>query len=344
MKTKKTIHRFLAMGFAVLTVARAFSQSPPLVGIQLSASIAITGTNTGIYSVQAASHLTDSNGWTCVGLVQLPATNYIWTDTSKSAAFGERFYRVVQTCTNMVYILPGTFTMGSPTNEALRGTDETQHVVTLSRGFYMGRFLVTQSEYQAITGNNPSISVGPNLPVNDVPWKSATNYCVLRSAKEQAEGLIPTNWVYRLPTEPEWEYACRAGTTTAFYSGSGIYSGQANFNDTMEYEASIGTITNMNGIGSIGPVMGGNYTTNNWGLYDMAGNESEWCWDFYGAYPVSIPGAAVIDPQGPPTGLSGHVLRGGNYQSNGSACRSAARSNAAALLPVFSFRVVLAPQ
>ena len=341
MKTAKNFHCFMVL--ALLLVARpVFSQAATL-GVQLCAGVSITGTNVGLFAVQATGNLADSNSWACVGLVQLPATNCFWTDTSKSAASGQRFYRTVQTSTNLVYILPGTFTMGSPTNEALRWTDETQHLVTISKGFYMGRLLVTQSEFQAVTGSNPSVSVGLNLPVNDVPWKSATNYCSLRTAQEQAAGLIPTNWSYRLPTESEWEYACRAGTTTAFYLGSGLYSGQANFNGTREYEASVGTITNANGVGSSGPVVGGNYTANDWGLYDMAGNENEWCWDFYGPYPTTNPGAAVIDPQGPPTGSAGHVLRGGSYLSYGYFCRSAARSSAAALSPPFSFRVVLAP-
>jgi formylglycine-generating enzyme required for sulfatase activity len=336
MKTSKKFHCILVLGL-LLAARQVYSQTATL-GVQLCAGVSITGTNAGLYAVQATSNLADSNSWACVGLVQLPATNLLWTDTSKSAASGQRFYRAVQTSTNLVYILPGTFTMGSPTNEALRGTDETQHVVTISRGFYVDKFLVTQSEYLAVVGSNPSHFTGnPKLPVDSVGWNDATNYCGLRTAQEQAAGLIPTNWAYRLPTESEWEYACRAGTVTAFYLGSTLTNGQANFNGQMEYDSTVGIITNSSGTNLQQTTPVGNYPPNGWGLYDMAGNISEWCQDGFGNYPAG----SVVDPQGSNSTLK--VLRGGIFVSQGVSCRSASRAIVGRGVQYFyGFRVVLA--
>jgi formylglycine-generating enzyme len=108
--------------------------------------------------------------------------------------------------------------------EADRNSDETQHTVTISRGFWMEKYLVTQGGYLAVMGTNPSYFAAANgysddltRPVETFSWNDATNYCRLRTEQERSAGLIPTDFVYRMPTEAEWEYACRAGTTTAFY-------------------------------------------------------------------------------------------------------------------------------
>jgi len=342
MKTLKSIHSYLALGFALAVCIPALSQTAPVLGVQLSASVKITATNAGLYAIQATSDLADSNSWICVGLVQLPATNLLWTDTSKSAASGQRFYRAVQTSTNLVYIPSGTFTMGSPTNEALRGANETQYLVTLSKGFYMNKYLVTQAEYLAVASNNPSHFTGNlNLPVESVSWNDATNYCALLTSQDQTAGLIPGDWAYRLPTESEWEYACRAGTVTAFYLGSTLHSQQANFVGTNEYDSAVGNIFNVSGVNLQTTTIVGSYAPNPWGLYDMAGNLLEWCQDRFGNYPAG----SVTDPQGPATG-SRRVLRGGSWSTGASVCRSASRSG---LTPVTvdssaGFRVVLAPQ
>jgi formylglycine-generating enzyme required for sulfatase activity len=246
-----------------------------------------------------------------------------------------------------VFIQPGAFTMGSPTNEALRNSDEVQHLVTISRGFWMEKFLVTQGDYLAVVGSNPSYFTPANgysndltRPVETVSWIDATNYCALRTQQERAAGLIPTNYVYRLPTESEWEYACRAGTTTAFYLGSGLHSGQANFDGQAEYDASVGTIYNPSGIYLQQTTAVGSYAANGWGLYDMIGNLWEWCQDWYGAYP----GGSVIDPQGPASG-SYRMFRGGLWYSYAGYCRSAYRLYGVLVLRYYSFgfRVVLAP-
>jgi len=351
MKTCKNFHCFLILG--LLFAARpVFSQAPAL-GVQLYAGVNITGTTGRLFAVQATSNLADSNSWACVDFVRLTATNCLWTDTSKNAASGQRFYRTISAATNLVYILPGTFTMGSPTNEALRGTDEVQHVVTITKGFYMGKNLVTQGDYLSVVGSNPSYFTPDNgytldllRPVEALKWTKATNYCALRTAQEQAAGLIPTNWVYRLPTESEWEYACRAGTTTAFYLGNGLVSGQANFDGRSGYDSSTGTITNPSGIFLNKTVDTGSYAPPNaWGLYDMIGNVREWCFDWYGNYPTNTPGGSVADPQGPASGPA-HVMRSGYWFASADSCRSACRfytTDSNFRYYVVGFRVVLAP-
>ncbi len=339
MKISKLLLGLGAMISSIIAQSTS-AQTSPVLGAQLYAGVTITGTTGGLYAVQASTDPSNSNSWSCVALVQLPATNYLWTDTSKTTSTGQRFYRTVLMSTNLVSILPGTFTMGSPTNEALRNSDEAQHVVTLSRSFYMGKYPVTQGEYLAIRGSNPSSHTGdPNYPVEHVRWVEATNYCGLRTAQEQAAGLIPTNWVYRLPTESEWEYACRAGRTTAFYLGSALRSQQANFAGTNEYDAAIGNIPNPSGVRVGDTTVVGSYAPNGWGLYDMAGNVQELCQDWYDAYP-STP---VTDPQGPASG-SQRVFRGGAFSLSAVDCRSAVRAAVAPNSTGFrnGFRVVLA--
>jgi formylglycine-generating enzyme required for sulfatase activity len=252
----------------------------------------------------------------------------------------------------LVWISPGTFVMGSPTSEALRYSDETQHTVTLTKGFYMGKYAVTQGEYLALMGNNPSyfttvdwnghpISPDLNRPVELVSWIDATNYCAHLTQQEQAAGRLPSGWVYRLPTESEREYACRAGTTTAFNFGSAIRGGMANFYNYYEYDAAIGEIyfANPTVPWLFRTTTVGSYAPNAWGLHDMHGNVWEWCGDWYGTYPTG----SVSDPQGAPSG-SARVVRGGGWGDSGRLCRSAFRYYSPSDWNFsFGFRVVLAP-
>ncbi len=251
----------------------------------------------------------------------------------------------------MVWIPPGTFVMGSPETEKERGPDETQHTVTLTKGFYMSKYLVTQGQYLALMGGSWSllaandsidafgqpISPDLNRPVENVTWFEATLYCKKLTASEQAAGRLPAGWVYRLPTESEWEYACRAGTTTAFNLGPDLRSGMANCIGYWEYIGGMGTVLNTNGFfwGRTTPV--GSYTPNAWGLYDMHGNANEWCMDWYDWYPVG----SVTDPTGPSTG-SGKALRGGAWSGSARYCRSATRLGVGADDGA-AFRPVLAP-
>ena len=231
----------------------------------------------------------------------------------------------------MVWIKPGTFIMGSRADEPGRDSDEgPQTVVTLTRGFWMGVHEVTQAEYQSVMASNPSFHTGDsNRPVETVTWQNATNYCGLRTQAERTAGRIPGAWAYRLPTEAEWEYCCRAGARTTRY-GYGDDLSYAAFGNYAWYSANSGYTTH--------PVE--QKLANPWGLMDMHGNAWEWCQDWYGTYP----GGSVIDPQGPGT-LTNRVTRGGDFSNTATWSRSAKRgynhpSNANKYL---GFRVVLAP-
>ncbi len=253
--------------------------------------------------------------------------------------FQHRFYHLgihPTPVTNMVFISPGSFIMGSPSSEVGRGADEgPQTVVTLSRGFWMGKYEVTQEDFLAVTGSNWVQFPGPKLPVDFSNWTDATNYCHLLTERETASGSLPAGYVYRLPTEAEWEYACRAGTTTAFGVGDGssLSSTQVNFDGGFPY-----------GGAATGPFLGrttvgGTYMANAWGLCDMHGNVWEWCQDVYGPYP----GGQVTDPKGAATG-SLRVRRGGGLTSVGFGCRSAKRDSRTSFYRSVGqgFRVVLA--
>jgi formylglycine-generating enzyme required for sulfatase activity len=150
---------------------------------------------------------------------------------------------VVDVRTNMVFIPPGTFRMGSLTNEADRVDDEgPQTAVTISRGFWMGKYELTRGEYLALMGSNPSGFPGDsNRPLENVSWNDATNYCGQLTKRERAVGRIATNSVYRLPTEAEWEYACRAGTSTPFSYGDD--PGYTKLTDYAWYYANSGETT-----------------------------------------------------------------------------------------------------
>ena len=237
--------------------------------------------------------------------------------------------------------------MGSPTNEADRGPNsETQHTVTLTRGFFMSAFLVTQGRYLSVMNANPSYfntnhayALDLNRPVEQVSWSDATNFCALLTLAEQTAGRLPPNFVYRLPTEAEWEYACRAGTTNVFYLGNSLSNAMANFNGQWEYISGSGVGFNSGGTFLNRTTTVGSYAPNPWGLYDMAGNDWEWCQDWYGTFTS----ASATDPSGPSTGTE-RAFRGGTFNANGALCRSANRNKTtpATAANTIGFRVVMA--
>ena len=213
----------------------------------------------------------------------------------------------------------GTFMMGSPSSENGHGSDETQHQVTLTNGFWMMETQVTQKQWKAIMGNNPSVHKGDNLPVEQVSWDDCQEFC-----KRCANfGLL-----VQLPTEAQWEYACRAGSTTAYFWGNALKGDKANCNGNYP----CGTLFHGKFIESTTPV--GSYEPNAWGIYDMHGNVWEWCADWYKEYPdikkgnswynFIKKGEQIIDPVGPSYGYA-HVLRGGSCHSYARYCRSAHR-------------------
>ena len=197
----------------------------------------------------------------------------------------------------MVLVPAGKFKMGSPESEKDRSKFETQHEVTLTKPFYMGKYEVTQEQWEAVMGNNPSRTKGAKLPVTDVSWEDCQEF--IKKLNKKTDGG------YRLPTESEWEYGCRAGTSTAYSFGDKITPKDANYDDSK--------------LGK--PVAVGSYKANAFGLYDMHGNVWEWCEDWYGDYPAG----AVTDPKGPGTGSS-RVLRGRSFNYGGSGARSSGRN------------------
>ncbi|MDR2535984.1 MAG: formylglycine-generating enzyme family protein [Treponema sp.] len=233
---------------------------------------------------------------------------------------------------DFVHITGGTFIMGSPSSEWGRKDNETQHKVTLN-SFFLGKYEVTQEAYQALIGVNPSQFKGANLPVESVSWFDAVTYCNARSAQE---GRIPAyiieeekvHWNqnatgYRLPTEAEWEYACRGGTQTPFNIGNNITTERSNYNGRYPYN------TMTKGAFRQTPLTVGSFVPNSWGLYDMHGNVWEWCWDWYEAYSPE----PQTNPAGPDRG-SDRVIRGGSWCSLGQNLRSANRG-----LNIPSYRV-----
>ena len=283
----------------------------------------------GDYTVLSSTNLAT---WSVLGSSSLPLGTIIVTDTTSQFS-PQKFYRALRQNPpdNMVFIPPNTFTMGSPTNELHRQLNEgPQTVVTLTHGFWIGKFEVTQAEYLSVMHTNPSYFLGDlNRPVESVTWSDAANYCAKLTTRELAAGHIPPGSRYRLPTEAEWECAARAGTTTRFsYGDDPDYTNLTNYAWYILNSGFPGLLT-------LHPV--GQKLPNPWGLYDMEGNVWEWTQDWLG----DLPGGSVIDPTGPPSSLMGKVVRGGSYDFDVTDCRSARRYFSVGDDTDIGFRVVL---
>jgi uncharacterized protein (TIGR02996 family) len=205
------------------------------------------------------------------------------------------------------WIPPGTFLRGSPPGEQERSPDEVLHRVTITKGFWMGVHPVTQAQWRMVMGRNPSrFAEKDDHPVEAVSWDDCREFCARLSRKGGQH--------FRLPTEAEWEYVCRAGTTTPFCFGETISAEQANYNDqhTEEQGGTGGSLGRTTAVGS--------FPLNPWGLYDLHGNVWEWCQDWYGPYP---PGEQK-DPMGSADGIA-RVVRGGSWLGGARLCRSACR-------------------
>ena len=206
----------------------------------------------------------------------------------------------------MIYVAPGSFMMGSPSSEDGRFYCETQHRVTLTKGFWLGKYEVTQAQWRSVMGNNPSSFKGDNLPVENVSWDDCQTFIQKVNAHLSCGA--------RLPTEAEWEFACRAEMTTAYFWGNALNGDKANCDGNHP----CGTMVK-------GPyrettVQVGSYAANAWGFCDMHGTVWEWCNDWHGQYPTG----SVTDPLGSSSG-DNRVLRGGGWYSYARNCRSANR-------------------
>jgi formylglycine-generating enzyme required for sulfatase activity len=288
----------------------------------------------GLYSVRASTNLAT---WGAVGVATNPLGSVIFHDVTTNV-LPQKFYRALLQGppTNMVFVPPNTFIMGSPTNEPGHNIFEgPQATVTLTRGFWIGKYEVTQGEYLEVTGTNPSDFPGDlHRPISSVTWFDATNYCWKLTQQELAAGRISPGSHYRLPTEAEWECAARAGTTTRFSYGDDDqnYTSLTNYAWFLDF-AHIDL--------TVHPV--GQKLPNPWGIYDMHGHVWEWCQDWYG----DQLGGVQTDPQGPATNAQGlKVMRGGAYDYPNNDCRSASRFFRFANQPDsdLGFRVVLATE
>jgi|GEM_PF-1724364 len=235
----------------------------------------------------------------------------------------------------LVPIAAGRFAMGSTNG----GSDEqpvTQ--VEITRAFWLGKTEVTQGQWEAVMGNNPSSFKGATRPVEQVSYDDVVEFCRKLTARERAAGRLPSGYEYTLPTEAQWEYACRAGTTGDYSFGNnadelsryGNYCDRSNTNDFDWKDKS-----HDDGQDKTAPV--GSYRPNAWGLYDMHGNVWEWCLDWYTG---TLPGGTVRDPVGPSSGTL-RVCRGGSWAFTASYCRSACRNYYVPGFRLLGFRLAL---
>jgi formylglycine-generating enzyme required for sulfatase activity len=267
----------------------------------------------GVAGSVVNSHIILSGGFWGVGETSDPASPTWALNVEKLLEPGEVITNSIGM--KLAYIPAGQFIMGSAVYDQMRQYDEHQRPVRLSKPFFIGVMEVTQKQWLSVMGYNRSEHKGENLPAEKLSWNEAVEFCKLLGEKEEKK--------YRLPTEAEWEFACRADDHWGAFSGTGKLDDMGFYDDNSD------GVTHQ-----VGTKM-----ANSWGLYDMHGNVAEWCNDFYAA---DYPTEGVVDPVGPETGTT-HVIRGGGWNSFKLACRCAARSSAPASYQYThtGFRVVM---
>ena len=233
-------------------------------------------------------------------------------------------------------VKPGSFMMGSPKSESRRFADEEQRRTTIATPYYLSVYQTTQAEWRAATGENPSKrSTSKTAPVESVSWFDCADFLEKINSEAyllELQKYLGVNWRYAFPTEAQWEYACRAGTTTAYYFGDAPDERAANFGK--------GNLENAKQSKEATTLDVGSFPPNPWGFYDMCGNVCEWCFDFYADYDFND----SVDPKGGRANAE-RVARGGSWRSVPENCRSASRFN---FLPTFrgdvcGLRVAIVP-
>ena len=214
----------------------------------------------------------------------------------------------------------GNYVIGSPENEIGRNKNENQHKITIEKGFYIGKYEITQGQYKAIMGNNPSVTTGDKLPVHNINYLDAEKFC--QKLNELTKDKRPANYDFAIPTEEQWEYACRAGYSTSLNNGKNLKKSDSSDNELNKiawYEA--------NACGVVQTV--GKKTANPWGIHDMLGNICEWC-------------SNDINPSNNDE-FKTRVVRGGGFKSKSKDCRNASRNEAKEnnTSEVFGFRIIL---
>jgi formylglycine-generating enzyme required for sulfatase activity len=323
-------HALLSCGWLALATSVVLGQQPRLSITQKADLTLLTfrlPVTNGTITILQGADLCGTAPWTLAYVAPVCTYSGQWTlPHSSRTGFFKLVLNPNPVPDSMVWIAPGTFLMGSPTSDSEAKPDEfPQHEVTIAQGFWICKFEVTQQEYEDVMGvsNNRSLGkAGPNAPVDSVSWFSATNYCGKLTEREQALGRLPTGYVYRLPTEAEWEYACRADTQTRYTFGDDL-----EFLDNNVWWA---------GNGGSQPHPVGQKPPNAWGLFDMLGNVFEWCLDSYLPYPGSAAG----------TDSNLRNLRGGAFFCPLDVVRSACRNHATVpetRSALVGFRAVLGP-
>lgn len=231
-----------------------------------------------------------------------------------------------------IKVLPGNFVMGSPLNERLRNKDEKQHSVTITSAYYLQETEVTVRQWQAVMGKKwlSRHKGSPDMPVTRVCWYNTMKYVKRLNQKSK--------WTYRLPTEEEWEYACRAGSTTAYSWGDGIDCSKAMFANNTKKDKECTLFYKSLGIPPNGPAPVKSFAPNAWGFYDMHGNVWEWCADVYAEY-LSGPVSSTYSTMD----VDSRVRRGGSWYKHAQYLRSANRTygHPSAKFRTTGFRLVL---
>ena len=217
----------------------------------------------------------------------------------------------------LIEVPPGRYTMGSAASETGRNADEALHDVEITRPFFLGRYEVTQQEWRTVMGTAPShfAACGPRCPVENVSFDDVQRFLAKLNARAAPGRSRDHPLHYRLPTEAEWEYACRAGTTGPFSTGENLTTAEANYNGRFPYAGQPGEFRER-------PTPVGSFPSNRWGLADMHGNVWEWTADWYGPYADDA--GSHVDPRGPESGAS-RVIRGGSWYFDANSARCALR-------------------